>query len=161
MSIIGVRGKSFRGDLAIDDIEIEEGPCRKYRFYHFEYIEITCRLQFRLTKLPILVIVILIYHFYFQQLAKSVCSDQPCVHGFCIGTPGKISCICDSDYTGKYCDQQLVGQLQEQPLIISTNKCTNNPCKNGFCIQTPERSTCVCSPGFRGDRCDIADPSSN
>ncbi|EDV21525.1 uncharacterized protein TRIADDRAFT_60072 [Trichoplax adhaerens] len=111
LSIIGVRGKSYRGDIAIDDIDVVEGSC-----------------------------------------PKSTCSDQPCVEGFCIGVPGKISCVCNPGYTGKYCDTSI-NALQDQSLALTTT-CQKNRCKNGFCIETPSNSTCVCNPGFTGDRCD-------
>lgn len=78
---------------------------------------------------------------------SNICqTNNPCVHGQCVGTtsaPGYI-CNCNSGWQGVNCDQNI-------------NECSSNPCQNGgTCTDGINGFTCTCTAQWTGPLCQTA-----
>uniref|UniRef100_A0A182MTH8 EGF-like domain-containing protein n=1 Tax=Anopheles culicifacies TaxID=139723 RepID=A0A182MTH8_9DIPT len=61
--------------------------------------------------------------------------------GKCESGPMGMSCICQSGFTGPFCQHNV-------------NECTSNPCaNNGICIDGEGDFSCECQPGWTGKTC--------
>ncbi|XP_047455679.1 cubilin [Mugil cephalus] len=77
------------------------------------------------------------------QISNICQTNNPCVHGQCVGTtssPGYI-CNCNSGWEGANCDQNI-------------NECSSNPCQNGgTCTDNVNGFTCTCTAQWTGNVC--------
>ena len=73
------------------------------------------------------------------------CSALNCHAGTCIMHHGFPQCVCDSKYTGKYCETFICSQFCENDA-----KCLPVHEEN-----KPARATCICKEGFSGAKCEI------
>lgn len=71
------------------------------------------------------------------------CDPNPCQNaGRCIDEVNGFKCVCESGFTGRYCDTNI-------------NDCSQNPChNNGTCIDRVNDFQCRCVPGFMGELCE-------
>ena len=120
----------------------------------------------------------------FCSLRQDSCEINNCYnHGKCEKIGSMYICMCDRDYTGKYCqnkiDQCIDADCGNGSCVDGVdsyscscdvdftgpgcneqiNHCSvgdRNPCKNGStCVDTNGGFVCVCAPDFTGKQCDI------
>ena len=103
--------------------------------------------------------------FLFQ--ATTTCTPNLCgAHGTCQQLISNVSgliahCICDSQWTGRFCDSSLVSKRnhsyeykQISTIDSFTATCTPNYCQGGStCVTTASGAVCICAPGFTGQQC--------
>ncbi|PAV81132.1 hypothetical protein WR25_22379 isoform C [Diploscapter pachys] len=75
------------------------------------------------------------------HIKEDLCVSSPCVHGTCVDSLFKRSCLCEEGWTGENCETNI-------------DECVDSPCKNGAtCIDGIGNFTCHCQAGYRGVRC--------
>ena len=77
----------------------------------------------------------------------STCDSFNCHAGNCTMRSGYPKCVCDSDYTGKYCETFICSQYCENDA-----KCL--PVHEEG-VAKVRRVACICQKGFSGDRCQV------
>ena len=72
-----------------------------------------------------------------------LCTEPGCREDLnCTVERDRYICVCDSQYTGRFCD-------------VNFDPCLSDPCKNGMCIQDSLIGfTCQCQHGFTGVACE-------
>ncbi|KAL7061994.1 hypothetical protein AAHC03_01762 [Spirometra sp. Aus1] len=72
-------------------------------------------------------------------IPKSVCG----VHGICAKNDDGYGCVCETGYTGKYCEEVK-------------DSCLDAPCLNGAtCLSAGGKFQCLCREGFTGQFCEF------
>lgn len=82
------------------------------------------------------------YSFLFFFADINFCENNLCRNsGTCIQRKDGYDCICQTDFTGKYCE-------------LSIRKCDQQPCQNGgLCIDLPNDFNCSCINKWKGKTC--------
>jgi hypothetical protein len=91
------------------------------------------------------------------------CSPDPCINGFCVDDGIEFFCLCDSLFTGDFCETAIVTTTTTKPTTTTTtttttkDSCAPNPCNNGgFCVVNGATYFCLCIGQFTGPKCESA-----
>ncbi|XP_070565175.1 fibropellin-1-like [Ptychodera flava] len=88
-----------------------------------------------------------------EKILTAGCNPSPCLHGgHCIQeTPSRISCQCDQDHQGDYC------QTMFSPCEFDPSPCLNNgTCSPASSFENKYR--CDCSDGYNAVNCAVVNP---
>jgi cysteine-rich repeat protein len=85
-----------------------------------------------------------------------LCSEfNPCNRGTCDDSDGNITCICDENWAGEYCQLCAPGAHNEFGECELDTLCFSGTCSNaGTCDDSGLELVCVCDEGYTGARCE-------
>lgn len=88
-----------------------------------------------------------------------LCLGIPCANGQHVRGDGICLCLCNTGYTGQYCESDVDECLSD---VCSGTDCMNTlggyrcvcpQCQFGLCVYTENIPICQCFPGFSGHNC--------
>ncbi|XP_069113484.1 uncharacterized protein [Argopecten irradians] len=75
-----------------------------------------------------------------------LCDLHPCVHGECVIADGSVTCVCESERWGEYCN-------------MTTVQCNLYQCQgHGVCAGSIDNPICICTEQWIGESCSVKKP---
>ncbi len=87
-------------------------------------------------------------------------ASDPCgAHGTCDDNTGVIECVCDSGYTGQFCDNCYPGYHDDGASnCVLDEQCLTETCSgHGACDDAGGVVSCICDAGYTGSNCQTCD----
>jgi len=96
---------------------------------------------------------------YHEENGKCVadenCAGNPCNHGTCDDTSGRIVCTCQEGWAGARCDSCAGGYHLENGNCVLDQQCLANTCSgHGTCDDSSGLVKCTCNTGYTGNFCE-------